>query len=361
VSYAAIQDGSGVLASSPGAQLSSWEQDPRLAATLEAGGSGMVFRTLTTPAGPLFEGLSRFPLPDGTTALLRVGVDATSMLTVRSGIEWRHQLLFAVVAMLMLLSIAGTWLLVRWERRRIDAERRLAIREEESRHWQAIGQMASTVAHEVRNPLNTVTMAAQRLRREFQVPDTDQAEYQELLGVLQDETDRVNKVVTDFLDLGRPLALQRERLPARQAVADAVAPLLLRAEREGKHLVVDPVPDGEANVDRHRFGQVIRNLAGNALDAMEEGGTVRIRVRLDPSGMRLTIEDSGPGMDASTLERVQQPFETTKAKGTGLGLPLARRLTEAHGGTLTFDSAPGRGTRAHLHLPMNPDEPGRES
>lgn len=352
VVYAVIQDEAGLLAGSPGAEVSSFQQDHELGAVLGGDRQGMTFRMLE---GKLFEGLGPFPLPDGTTALLRVGVDASPMLAVQAGIEWRHRILYLVVGLLVLISFAGTWQLDRWARRRREAERLLAAREEESRHWQTISQMAQTVAHEVRNPLNTLKMAAQRLQREFSIQDSERSDYQELIGMLQNEADRVNQVVSEFMELGKPLVLDLSSLPLSEVIEEALMPLRIRAGQEGKRVEVEAAAGKKARLDRRRFAQIVSNLVGNALDAVDQGGTVQVQADVHADGLHLVVMDDGPGMDAQTLERVQKPFMTTKARGTGLGLSIARRLIEAHQGTFELSSEPGKGTQARVFFPMKPE------
>jgi two-component system sensor histidine kinase AtoS len=214
-----------------------------------------------------------------------------------------------------------------------------------------IGEMAATVAHEVRNPLSTVRMAAQRLQREFQVAEADREEYAELIDVLMSESDRVGTVVTEFLELGRPLALELEELPASQLLDEALAPLRLRSEQEDKRLQQETRGSAQVRVDRRRFTQLLGNLVSNALDAVPAQGWVRVLADCDRDGLHVTIEDNGAGMDADTLGSITKPFFTTKTRGTGLGLPLAKRLATAHGGSLSFSSQPGEGTQVQLFLP----------
>jgi len=189
------------------------------------------------------------------------------------------------------------------------------------------------------------------LRLEFEVASQTRDEYGELVSLLQSESERVNRVVGDFLELGRPVSLQpgKERLP--EVMERSLMPLRLRAEKEGKHLLLQPVPEEEAWIDGRRFVQIISNLAGNALDAVGPGGSVRLSARLDAGNLRIEIADDGPGMDEQTLQQAQRPFFTTKSSGTGLGLPLARRLVEAHGGVLELSSCPGQGTSVRISLP----------
>lgn len=357
VNYVAIQDASGILAGSPNAEtLSSWGDDSFLVRAGSNEDGSMLFRTIDRGGTPVLEGAGPIPLPDGSNALIRVGIDARSLVAAREQIDRQHQTLIAIVVLLVALTGAGTWVVGKREREREEAERKLAAGEEERRHWQTIGQMAATVAHEVRNPLNSLTMAAQRLEREFEVAPEHQADYQELTGLLRSQTDRVNRVVTEFLDLGRPLTLKFDRLPAFDAMQEAVLPLTLKAQREKKRLELDNRCDRSVVIDRQRFGQILANLVTNALDAVDDDGLVEVVSHCDSLGLHVTVTDDGPGMDAETLQRVQTAFVTTKAQGTGLGLPLARRYAEAHGGSLTLSSESGAGSKATLFLPRPADQ-----
>lgn len=350
VSFAVLQNDQGVLASaSSPSQLSPWESDPFLAQARD--GNTLAYRTTVMEERTYLEGVGPFTLPDASRAVLRVGVDAEPMLAVEQHANHRHAVLVLVVVLVVLASFLVTSWMVRMDKRRDESERAMAARERESDHWRTIGEMAATVAHEVRNPLNTVLMAAQRMEQEFTVPDQDRADYLELLSILKAEADRVGRVVTEFLELGRPLVLEWEEIAAADLVEEALASLRFRAIQEGKQLELHNRCSHTVRVDRRRFTQVMRNVIDNAVDAIPEGGRVAISVTCDLDSMNVLVEDNGPGMDAETLERVQRPFVTTKARGTGLGLPLARRLVEAHGGSLSLLSQPGRGTVVSLFIP----------
>jgi signal transduction histidine kinase len=360
VIYAAIQDKSGILASSSNLELSSWKNDAAIERALDKNNDELSFRLISTPGSnrrtQVFEGLGRFAMPDGTSALLRVGVDASYLVAARAEIDSRHRVLLLLVSSVFLLSVLGASLIGRWDRRRERAEQQLAAREQESRWLQLMAQMSATVAHEVRSPLNTVKMIAQRLTMEFDLPGESRKEYRELVDMLRGEADRVDKVVSDFVEIGRPIVLALETLAFSEAVEQALLPLRLRVSGEGnKKLWVETSPDGLVRIDRRRFGQIVYNLVSNALDAVNQTGTVRVVARWHKDGLHLLVEDDGEGMTAKQLEQAQRPFVTTKAKGTGLGLPLAIRLAEAHRGRLTLSSIPGRGTRAELFIPSISD------
>lgn len=345
--YVALQDESGLLASSPTpAPLSSSTLDPLLG---QARAGGFRVRDAAGDPGTLVEALSPFTLPDGTVAVLRVGVDAEPIHSALGSASRRHRVLLLAVGALVLASLAAAILLRRRDARLAALERWGRLQEQQQLHWQEVGLLAAEVAHEVRNPLSTVKMVGQRLAREFEVPEKDRAEYAELVGLIDKEGARVEAVVGDFLDLARPLKLEPRPVDLRSFLLETTHPLRLRAAAEGKDLVFD-VPEAACRVDGRRMYQVIANLVGNALDAVAEGGTVRLSAQAG-DGVRICVRDDGPGMSPETLERVQRPFHTSKPRGTGLGLALTRRLVEAHGGTLTLESLPGRGTSACVWLP----------
>jgi len=211
--------------------------------------------------------------------------------------------------------------------------------------------MAATVAHEVRTPLSTLKMIGQRLKREFAVDEKDRTEYRDLLSLLDSETERVNRVVTEFLDMGRPLILARSSMELPELVASSLVPAMMRAEREKKILRQSPVPSGLVSVDRGRLHQIVQNIAWNALDAVEEGGEVHVTAEFSTGGFTVRVADNGSGMDPGMIENARRPFFTTKASGTGLGLPLAIRLVEAHGGALSISSKVGEGTVISAFFP----------
>jgi two-component system, NtrC family, nitrogen regulation sensor histidine kinase NtrY len=174
------------------------------------------------------------------------------------------------------------------------------------------------------------------------------------LRTIQDQVARVTGIVQSLLDRTRPPAPTLRPLPPGELVeglAELVRPSLVGG---GIDLSVDVAPDLPAvGADRVPLEQALLNLVSNAVDAMPEGGRLRLAARADGDGVALAVTDSGPGIPPEDLARVFDPLFTTKppGKGTGLGLPILREVVEAHGGTVRLESRPGEGTTATVRLP----------
>jgi two-component system, NtrC family, sensor histidine kinase HydH len=213
----------------------------------------------------------------------------------------------------------------------------------------AVGQLAASIAHEVRNPLTSIKLlvgAALNGRYPKGLSNTD-------LQVIHDEVGRLERKVQSLLDFARPL----ESEPHTQDIAGIVHQVLdlvqERLRQQGVHLHLDiPEKPLTAELDRDQFQGVLVNLIFNALDAMPGGGRLDLRLECPvPGRLQITVADTGPGIDASVADRLFTPFTSTKATGTGLGLSVSRRVVEAHGGQLTASNRDGGGACFTVNLP----------
>lgn len=217
------------------------------------------------------------------------------------------------------------------------------------RQLASVGELAASIAHEVRNPLAVIVNAAANLRRQGLSPDDRGT----LFGIIEEETTRLNDLVTELLRYARPVSVQR----AETSLEDALAALGKGLPDEWT-LKTEIAPDPEVRSvwgDPALLRLALGNLVDNARQAMPSGGEIRVRAFLRDADMapRVCIEvaDSGPGMDEETRQRAKDPFFTTRPRGTGLGLPISVRIIEAHDGTLEVESELGRGTTVRLLLP----------
>ncbi len=213
-----------------------------------------------------------------------------------------------------------------------------------------LGGLAARIAHELRNGLNPISGSVECLQRELKL-EGENAVLMELIGA---ECTRLNRFVTDLLSYSRERDLGLELLDLEEELGE-LADLVGRDPRCAPGTAVSFVPvrrPAPIHGDREQLRQVWLNLAANALEAMPRGGTLTIRWA-ESGGQQFVVEfeDGGGGIGADDLKMVGQPFFTTKERGTGLGVAIAQRIVERHGGTLSFESAAGRGTIARVTLP----------
>ncbi|MFO7675047.1 MAG: ATP-binding protein [bacterium] len=211
-----------------------------------------------------------------------------------------------------------------------------------------LGEMAAGMAHEVRNPLAAIRSSAQMLA---EGADTRSAE---LAGVVVSETDRVDRVLGDFLSYARPAPLQFARGRLSEVLDSCVQLLEPEASRRRIELTRHYPEEREPEVyfDPAQMRQAMFNLLLNAFQASPDGGRIAIRVEADGRRVRASVRDFGPGVPQDKLGRVFEPFFTTRASGTGLGLAIARRIVTEHGGRLRLENAEARGAVATVELPV---------
>ena len=198
----------------------------------------------------------------------------------------------------------------------------------------ALGEMASVVGHELRNPLAAVINALYLLRRQLGEPAADT--YEKHLAMAERETNKAAALAEDLTAFVRPREPHKETVDVPSLVEEVV-----EASPPPSTVTLDVETEPfSVFVDRHQIAEVLTNLVTNAYQAVDGEGTVKITARKGDADAELSVEDSGPGVDADLRERLFEPFFTTKHDGTGLGLAIVQRLVEAHGGTVGFASGP---------------------
>jgi signal transduction histidine kinase len=268
--------------------------------------------------------------------------------------------------MALLIGIAMTVLVESVSRRRdyaltLVAERTAALRESvhELEHTQlalvanermaALGEMAATVGHELRNPLSVLTNSLYLIRSN--VADATDDRLRRHLDTADREIAAATLIVSDLLEFSHPRTANPTSVDLVELLAEAatVAP---PPTGIGVELPDEAMPPVVA--DRDQIRQVVLNLLTNAYEAMPKGGTVRIGAQVVGDAVEVTVSDTGVGMDEQTVAQVFEPFFSMKVKGTGLGLVVSKRIVEAHAGTLRIESQPGDGSTAVMTLPLTP-------
>lgn len=215
----------------------------------------------------------------------------------------------------------------------------------------ALGRMAAGIAHEVNNPLQPILGCLEVAIEEI---ETGQPVDAEGLRLAEGEVQRIKTIVSRLLDFSRPVPSSMSEIPDFRAMIQEVLIMARKQlERMGIAVQVDLQPVRPLTGNPIQLKQVILNLILNAMEAMPTGGTVGITLVPVENGIMLAISDTGVGMDDQTMERIFEPFYTTKGDGTGLGLAVSYGIIQGHGGDLRVESEPGRGSRFTIWLPYN--------
>ncbi|TVQ91917.1 MAG: HAMP domain-containing protein [Deltaproteobacteria bacterium] len=231
-------------------------------------------------------------------------------------------------------------------RQRLARSERLAL----------IGQMLAQITHEVRNPLNALSLNAELMADELEALDPDRAtEAWELLETISGEIERLTQVTGHYLQLARrpPTLLDKIRLDS--LIDDVLRLLRPELEQFGVSFSLSEIPSHEILADGNQLRQALLNVLRNAVEAGSH--TLRLSFAAAPNELVIQIADDGPGMSAEEAQRAFDPFWSSKASGTGLGLAITRQILEAHGGTVRVQTAPSEGTTVQLVLPHSPSTP----
>ena len=228
-----------------------------------------------------------------------------------------------------------------------------AIRAMESRMRQAdrlatVGRMAANIAHEIRNPLASLTGAIEVLTS----PHTAEDARDRLSQIVARESERLNHIIKNFLEYARPAPLSIATFDVAAAAEEVLLLLEHRASPGSLKVIREFAPSVTWPVDAQQFRQVLWNLCLNAVEAMPEGGELRVAVAARGDTLEVTVSDTGEGIAANDIAHVFEPFFSTKSEGTGLGLALVHRVVQEHGGDIDVRSSPGLGTTFTLTLPF---------
>ena len=216
-----------------------------------------------------------------------------------------------------------------------------------------IAQLAGALAHEIKNPLSTIRLNMELLAEDcHDVEAPQQSRLERKISVVQRECQRLQDLLDDFLSFAKVRRLNRRPTDLNELLGGVLDFFRPKAAEAGIE-VVDYLASGLPTVllDRESFHAAFLNLVLNAEQAMPDGGQLVVRTYPAAEGVALELIDNGCGMDAKTASQVFEAFFSTKQGGSGLGLPTARKIIEAHGGSISLQSEPGRGTRFTIKLP----------
>ena len=337
-----------VLAHSDPARVGQRETDEALRATLE---DRRILARMVQRDGSdtVYEVARPLTLEGARTGLLRIGLSTAPMDRV-----WRRDRLAAVLMAVAVLGLGALGMATIFfiQNRHLTQIKGLEAEMARGERLATVGNLAAAVAHEIRNPLSAISMGLQRLRAEFEPAERE--EYRRMVDLVQGEVRRLNAIVEEFLSLARPIELRPEPVPVA-ALLDEIRRLVEPQAGRAGIVVEQAVPDSlpDLRADRDRIKQVLLNLVLNAIEAMPSGGRLTLGAAASGPALTLTVTDTGSGIPPDLLPRVFEPYVTSKTRGLGLGLAIARRVVEAHGGRIEAESGAGQGARFRVTLPRD--------
>ncbi|OQY30049.1 MAG: hypothetical protein B6244_01970 [Candidatus Cloacimonetes bacterium 4572_55] len=217
----------------------------------------------------------------------------------------------------------------------------------------AMGELASGVAHEIRNPLNAISMIVQRFQREFE-PIEDADEYFSLARTVRSETKRINEIINQFLKFAKPPRLNKTRVPIDELITGCLNVISSQAHAQNVRMTTHIKTDVIVYVDRNQLHQAFLNVLQNSLESLSENDSGKITVSVSQleRDVIIEIDDTGSGISEAHLKRIFDLYFTTKTTGTGFGLPLVHRIITEHCGQIAVQSETGVGTLFSVVLPI---------
>jgi len=261
-------------------------------------------------------------------------------------------LIFSLSILIMGLIFLALLLIVHKAEKMIEerskAQRDLEAQLNQAERLAALGEMVAAVSHEIKTPLGIIRSTAEFLGG---MPNTDDAQ-KRLSSVITEESTRLNRIVTEFLDFARPQVPNLETCDLKDILEKNL--LFLSPELEKRGVAVHHNLDGRSwplAADHGLLYRAFLNILINAYQAVQEGGRIGVTVQEASQNYYVEIEDSGPGVSVENMNRIFDPFFTTKEKGSGLGLAIVKKIIEGHGGSIRIESAEGNGAKVKISLP----------
>ncbi|MBM4313489.1 MAG: hypothetical protein FJ122_06160 [Deltaproteobacteria bacterium] len=350
--YLTIRDKTGRLLGNTGKLPEELKREDPLVANILDGSQGIESRLVRHDEKRLFEIIAPLRLDGQIAGIIRLGLERENTDLI---LNENRRNIYVFLTLIVLITLLSMWLLYHDQNRHlagiVEMERQL----EKAERLSSLGQLAAGVAHEIRNPLNAISMASQRLKREF-IPaePAKNQEFETMTGVIRDEIRRLNGIIEEFLTFSKSRKLELRDSPLQEVLRKIVN--LVSAEAAAKGIAIrthwkeSPVV---VPMDMDKLQQALFNFVKNAMESITGEGSVTLSILKPEKGrVRIRIADTGCGMTAEEVDKIFSPEYTTKEKGLGLGLTLAHEIIRGHGGDIQVQSRKGKGTTFEILLPL---------
>ncbi len=334
-----------------GAPAPEWNRGDPLFVRILSGAAASASRKVKFEGKSLLEVVAPLSLGGEIAGVVRLGLDRGNTDQILA--ENRRNM-FVFLALVVLIGLLSMLLLYHNQNRHVAGVVEMTRQLEKAARLSSLGQLAAGVAHEIRNPLNAISMASQRLRREFMPADDEKSkEFITMTGVIRDEIRRLNGIIEEFLTFSKSRRLELHDCPVQEVLQKIVNLIAEESAAKGISLRTDwkdePII---VPMDMDKLQQALFNFVKNAMESISGDGIITLSVRNSEKGcVSIHITDTGCGMTTEEVERIFNPEYTTKEKGLGLGLTLAHEIIRGHGGEIRVLSRKGSGTTFEILLP----------
>lgn len=299
----------------------------------------------------IFEVIKSFSLNNKSMGIIRIGFSPKEINPILKRIKKN-----VILSILFLLILGISAIILIWinQNKQLQKLKEMQHRIQLAERLSSLGHLAAGFAHEIRNPLNAISMGIQRLRRDYHPnEEIKNREFLSFTDLILNEVRRLNEIVEQFLGLSKPFKLNLRKFSIRELLDNLIN--LFQEEANSKGIRIEKefhmnLPHIE--IDPERLTQALINIMKNGMEAMDSGGLLRIEAFTLREYLKIIVTDSGKGISKDQVDKVFNYYYTTKENGVGLGLPIAHRIIEAHGGHLELESKLGLGTKVTISIPI---------
>ena len=351
VSYFVVLNPRGETLGSTGASPQKWKEEERVKRDLLTGQMSSASHKVALGNQNILEIFAPFSLDGGVAGIARLGLkrDRTNEI-----LKQNRSRIFISMALVVLVGVLSMWFLYQNQNKHLARMEDAARRLRQAERLSALGQLGAGVAHEIRNPLNAIGMASQRLQAEYLPADTkEREEFSRLTGIVRDEVRRLNGIIEEFLTFSRSRRLKLRRSSVTELLQKVVD--VIKEEAESRQITINTrwgKSPAMVRMDADKLQQALLNIIKNAMESTSCAGKITVSVESrEKDQIIVNITDTGSGIAPEEIDRIFDPGYTTKEKGLGLGLPLAYEIIRAHGGEVRLQSNKGSGTTFEIILP----------
>ena len=351
VSYFVVLNPRGETLGSTGASPQKWKEEERVKRDLLTGQMSSASHKVALGNQKILEIFAPFSLDGGVAGIARLGLkrDRTNEI-----LKQNRSRIFISMALVVLVGVLSMWFLYQNQNKHLARMEDAARRLRQAERLSALGQLGAGVAHEIRNPLNAIGMASQRLQAEYLPADTkEREEFSRLTGIVRDEVRRLNGIIEEFLTFSRSRRLKLRRSSVTELLQKVVD--VIKEEAESRQITINTrwgKSPAMVRMDADKLQQALLNIIKNAMESTSCAGKITVSVESrEKDQIIVNITDTGSGIAPEEIDRIFDPGYTTKEKGLGLGLPLAYEIIRAHGGEVRLQSNKGSGTTFEIILP----------